>query len=720
MARAFSLMHSTEVVTAKIVLRHVLPAFHRIKETGFRPKDTRAMCFLRSALIRKLNKVTQPLTIKKAFTRWRVVINSSLLRYSIEKIVIHSKINNFVAMHRFLRIIRRRENPEEKYYEQIESMDNLIKKVNKLKDKYNSVDILIEKAFTRIKDHYIRCSKLIAFDSLLLRILERNSPKLQVFSLLKRAGVIKKTIIQRLISSYFVKQSQALSKLRHITKTSQWNEVNQVQDQVDIFRSIFARSIKQKLEGCLARCHVQEEGSTRLASILQKLEHNKKKQAFSRIYTIGPSVPILGPGKFTEAIKDKAKTKPSLTFLKIIEASKGRLNFDDAPSMRNTPKIERKTPKTVEKIETKSRKVTTVFEAFQPSKVASLYLILHNLELRRMMEFWTSFEKLAKLKKVTAALNALTKWKIKVIGEKAKEILKGMSTIIQGTHLINRLLKRKGRDHFKSAYWKTYTYAFVKAQIQKPVNFSKMARILRQVIHISETRRKVGFFTILYYSQMNRQSVEQIQSRVSSFLLRKLQGAAESSVDIITEAVQSKRVRKSKIKPILTSYNAEDHRGLNTIKLTLEDYIISNSKTDQNSLSGSKDGFDLLSNPYRKSDYNLELMRSVEMSEISHFSRDSDLKDIKATLSEFKGGLTKTFNQLVSKSMAAPVAKMSAPINQGFKTSTKLQSDLTYESEEVIGEEFLEEIEEVDQQTFDSLKRRENEKTERYYQSFKK
>ena len=192
-------------------------------------------------------------------------------------------------------------------------------------------------------------------------------------------------------------------------------------------------------------------------------------------------------------------------------------------------------------------------------------------------------------------------------------------------------------------------------------------------------------------------------SQSNHFTTSKTKSAVDSSSNIFMDAIQLQRVRKSKIKPILTGYKAEEHRSIVDKMTTVEEYRTTILNEIEHTKVLSKENFGLLSNPFRKSDFNLESMRSAEMSDISHFSRDSDIRDIKATLNEIKGSNNKSWSQFGSKNLNQSAQKTSK-----VKSNSRINSDYTYESEEVIGEEFLEEIEEVDQETFDSLKRRQD------------
>ena len=63
-----------------------------------------------------------------------------------------------------------------------------------MNDKYNSVANLTEASFARIKDHYIRCSKLIALDSITRKLITRHSYASETMSRLKEIVFIKERL----------------------------------------------------------------------------------------------------------------------------------------------------------------------------------------------------------------------------------------------------------------------------------------------------------------------------------------------------------------------------------------------------------------------------------------------------------------------------------------------------------------------------------------------
>lgn len=722
MARAFSFMHAVEVFTAKIMLRQVLHSFQKAKEEAFRPKDTRAMRLIKSALIRKLNKVTQPLTVKKAFTRWRVVINTGLLRHSIEKIFVNSKMSYFVAMYRFFRIARRKASPEEEYMVYSESLENLVRKIHKLKDKYNAVDTVTEKAFNRIKDHNIRCSKLIAFDSLLKRLIEQHSWRKQAILSIKRVAALKTEFFSNLIAAYSAKKLAAFTRLRYHDRNLGKSAKTIWTEHSENLATIFKRNITSKLVRLLQRCYDRDAAMTSMCGVLDSAFTKAKSNAFIRILSsnILRSVPQTDD---QEIIDKVARASPELKFKDLKKINLRLSNIENVPDVLEfveSPKLTRTDKTPSQKIEIRAQKIQKVYKEYNPGNLGRFCLIIYRIEVRKMVEFWMNFEKLVKLKKAKIAFNALIKWRLKVIGERAKEVLSDACKVLIAAAKLKNVLRRAGYRNLRSGFWKTYTFAFIKSQIQKPINFTKIAHLLRLVMKAVDQRIKVGFFTIMFYSQMIKQSEADIKSKMSSYIFKKLQGAAEPSADIVIESIQSKRVRKSKIKPILSGYNPEDHPTINTENISsLEEYLATQFAQDQQNLSFKRETFDLLSNPQRKSNYYNDMMRSSEMSDISQVSRDSDLKDIKATLSEFKGEFGKSRSASGMKSYTSSSLRNTYSRPHASRASSRLQGDNTYESDDVIEEDFIAEIEEADRGTFDSLKKKDANSTG-YFRPLKK
>ena len=177
-------------------------------------KDKRAIKLMKTNIFRRLElNVRSGLNARKAFIRWDTFSRQSLVQYCAEKIPINSRINHMIALYRLLRVARQTKVKIRKYEEHTEFFETVIRQYNSLNDKYNSVANLTEASFGRIKDHYIRCSKLIALDSITRKILTRHSFASESMVRFKEVISIKTRLFYTLRNSSNIRVSEAFQKL---------------------------------------------------------------------------------------------------------------------------------------------------------------------------------------------------------------------------------------------------------------------------------------------------------------------------------------------------------------------------------------------------------------------------------------------------------------------------------------------------------------------------
>lgn len=701
MVRTFSFMHSIEVLAAKMKLRIVRAAFGTVKDELSRPRDTRALRVIKSRLIKRLNKITQPLTAKKAFMRWRVVIDSSYLQHSIEKIYINSRINYMVAMYRLLKITRKRPSAEERYEELYhEAIENLIKRITKYKDKYNAVDTLCETSFNRIKDHNIRCSRLIALEYTVRRVIDRSSAKSYAVSRIRHAAIVKTRAYGRLVRSCIYKMSDAwriMSDIGYRSDSVAYRRRNDVlveeyYDLTDLFKNramdTFTRMVQNAKNKACAALLLQDclvQGCLKKSYMVLDTMRNNQQWIIREPRSVDEMSP-----KPTHIRK-----RSQLPILNMSDLSDMDKNDGFLCSPRNSPKKNTRNFDSEEKVIMKTVKVLQIdVDESDPIKKGFILLemFMSDYTLCQKINWYNSFETFAKIKRLSAMINAMNKWKIKSIGDKSRaDLNKAAKSIIAG-HIISKVMTRANRPFLKPAMEAIKFYAYIEHQINLPLKFTRHSKLFKQLKYLILVRRKTSFYMIMFYSHMNNSVISKTTVR-RTILNSIVNSAAEVGRDLINDVHQSKRVRKAKIRPILTGFNAEDHRPIVDKIMTLTEYEKVHYRQEEMQSTNQWDEVDLLANPCRNSNAQNSLNIYVDSSDSRTMANDDGNKMNVSSPSSFPSSM-KTPNTSMSRQSDTDIYR---PSYIRSKPAPKIsQPRDSYVADEMIDEEIIDEFEEID------------------------
>jgi hypothetical protein len=287
MIKAFSFAHSIEVIFAKALLRGVRSSWLCMIGNLTKPKDSRALSLVKSKLVHKLNKFNKRLTVKKAFFRWFIHSNISIPRTAIEKIAINARINHLIATYRFIKIARIGLGRDKKHKHLYHGLDLTDQVMNKLYDKYNTRLTVLEQAFNRIKDNYIRCSRLLRLESVIAKIIERKRWRSAFFENVKSLIKLKSKLCNRMIESSRAKQVIGMECLKSTVHDYMRNLAQQSKTKTDfqLIQKIFDSKLKQQLSECIRRMRLQREKTIEANEILQRLFQSYLRSCFKTLAT---------------------------------------------------------------------------------------------------------------------------------------------------------------------------------------------------------------------------------------------------------------------------------------------------------------------------------------------------------------------------------------------------------------------------------------------------
>lgn len=601
MVQAFSFAHSIEVLFAKISLRQARSGFLQVVESVTRPKDNRAVSLLRSRFVQRLNKFNRRLTTKKAFFRWYLHSHVSVPRLSIEKIAINARINHLIATYRFIRIARiglARDKKHKHLYEGLELTDNL---VNKLYDKYNTRLTILEQAFSRIKDNYIRCSRLLRLESVIAKIIERQKWKSLFFENTQRISKIKTRLITKVVECCRTKTTVAFDRLRtrYHDYMSSLTQHSKTQTDFQIIQKIFENKYKQHLSDCLRRVAYRRERAIEAHDILQglfndhlrrgfKLINNKKTNTYEKLHSLVSLLEkikrrhlTMGQEAITQVIEEEetetitvrsptAATPSSATMIRFLGPG-----TPGAKAAGFSGFLTRSQGKRPEIVPDHRRK------AFD-----SLIRTLRRLEYKRKSAWWLVFEIFARIKKYREAKNFFRKWAIKMFGERAKFKWNRAAKIMKFNHIVRTTLFRHSIIDMKKSIELLHLNAFLDHQLKKPVSFKNSIPMIKLLISLTQSKKKQGLYAISFVSEISK-SLTNISILVKGTTLTQVKvsdggpavevpqtptsptfqkmGAlgdptvkVSVKVDQVAAILQSQRVRRREVNPIMTNFDQVD------------------------------------------------------------------------------------------------------------------------------------------------------------------
>ena len=555
---------------AKASVRLSKPAFDVVKSrySGPRPKDRRAIRLLSTRLARKMNSSTFGTNYKKAFLRWHIVSKPSILRHSVQKLAVVSKINELVAIYRMLAVVRGSKKIPFLHSELPDNCEKLDKLYESLQDKYNSKARLLKRAFASVKNTHIRSSRLMAVETLLQRLLERYSFQSESFCKIRSKPQLLDRIARICCFTYARKVQTAMTKLlqnhaihNHQILTDMHNE-----DDLDLVRKIILRSLKKKVEKLQARVKASSEAAHALKAKLEELFRNRKASALNRIKYCRSSLGHQKVVRVDNALDRFFRREKDHGLIKIMEFSGVR---DRASRWASTFDIQMKSSKTVEI--SNRRDIMTEALARMNQTLVQFGGSLEHLKMVRMSDFWRKFYAFSQTKEMRNTSNYFSRWVIRVFGVKSNSFVKRNAQIVRANMLLMRMLKNNGRTDMRYSYYDIKSFAYIKYQMQKPVDFKRDMPTIKLLIRLSQKRTRLGFFAIVGYSHLviKLQSVTLVHRKLASQLQK------ENHNDLLLSGVQSNRVRRNLRPPKDTPPSAAEAEGRQPEKkLKIEDLTL--------------------------------------------------------------------------------------------------------------------------------------------------
>jgi len=584
MVRAFGFAHSLEVIDAKISLRLAISTFEKFKTSFKRPKDFRAVRFLRTRVIKKLNIATEKLTSRRAFFRWNVFSKPQLLRHCIAKIALNSRISHPIAIYRFKAVVDQFRASINRYTVYEPGLHEIIKSFSKIYEKNNSVSSVVETAFAKIKDHYIRCSKLINLESIVQKIIKRRSPVPESFLQVKKVAKLKYFLCKRLTETSKIKQLRALEKLKRHSAGFNADLLRMLgtEEDVDIIKNIYKKKVKERFEEIIKNIRKKDEDCKQLNEAVKKLFHKRMRQVLRQVDTKVHSEDYRTV-RFCDALDKLFNRRTSSSITEIIKKS-SKLPSDQEKEMifRESPKLQRRDqPLRQMTIAKKIAPKKLTHELIEKVKrVNTIITMVENLEINRYRQFWREFMVLERAKEMRAVRNYFNKWVIKMFGQRAKERLRQILKIVSANHLINTVLRRNGKSDMKKCLRDIKTHSYIKYQLSKQVNFQRDIPMIKNLCRLFNNQTKKSFYNLMLYSQMSN-AVKNADRRISrtsnsTVVTTTTQGevptARQSEVaDAVVNSIQEQRVRRRNLKPIFTSYKAEDHKTISSKIVPIEE-----------------------------------------------------------------------------------------------------------------------------------------------------
>ena len=537
--------HTIEVIFAKVCLRlargsliMMKQRFDIIKE---RQKDKRIQKLLNTRLVKRLKKRFSNKSPKAAFLKWHVLSRPNFIHACIRKLTCIPRLNHLVAVYRMLNLVRKLEkNPSTRFAQREGGLTKIISVFHRLNDKYNSKHRILGVSFSLMKNLDIKMTKLIAFEALLAKLIEKYNHQSEAFCKVRLYAKKKLITTKVLVSSIKIKMRTAYLTLVNCVKF-QNREISMTKctfSDLEILERYQNDNTRKMITTLLSKMKKEKESLDLIHSVVHKLFLSQMRQFFVKIQRKQSKRRTIAVNLLMKSDK-YIKREQSHAFVYILSKY--------ACFELRTHATKSKVPR--DRI--RSKKETTIVHQNDVSEIKYIkFICLFNKILNRKKSFfWRELVSISHIKKIRQTRNFFTKWSFVNSKYKANLRLRYLAKIIRGNHNIIRVWKRLARPDIKRCLRSIRIFGFVCHKMSLPFDFNRDLPILRLLLKIEKRKLRVGLFTIIGLYHLNKKMASQnlIQKRK-----RYPNGASPAAcgVDPLTQAIQSQRVRKGKITPL--------------------------------------------------------------------------------------------------------------------------------------------------------------------------
>jgi hypothetical protein len=178
-------------------------------------RDPRAEKLVKFSFMKRIMS-HRPLDMRRAFLRWKAVIDTDLQATCVTRFAVYARINHAVAIYRFKWLLEqaRMRRESERRDNMKKKMRDFMARIDKIQREIYSNKNQLEHAFRKIKNPWMYDQKVIGFGKKLQRLLDPSKDMKAALDRVKKIAFLKSSLVRKLVDKTDGKMRRGFAKLR--------------------------------------------------------------------------------------------------------------------------------------------------------------------------------------------------------------------------------------------------------------------------------------------------------------------------------------------------------------------------------------------------------------------------------------------------------------------------------------------------------------------------